>query len=53
MYISYFPQISRDINFRAEEVAKIKLTIFAHDGCAKIKTCKIRFFKGVQKLKPM
>ena len=42
-----FPKFRVTLIFAQKRCAKIKLTIFAHDGCAKIKTREIRFFQGV------
>ena len=42
-----FPKFRVTLIFSQKRCAKIKLTIFAHDGCAKIKTREIRFFQGV------
>ena len=47
-----FPKFRVTVIF-AQRCAKIKPIIFAHDGCAKIKTRETRFFQGVRKLKPI
>ena len=46
MYLT-FPKFRVTLIFAQKRCAKIKLTIFAHDGCAKIKTREIHFFQGV------
>ena len=42
-----FPKFRVTLIFAQKRCAKIKLSIFTHDVCAKIKTREIRFFQGV------